>query len=125
MRIIRQILGAIILLIDWIFTPRSIKREPELQAKIDEETRRLALYEFRSCPFCVKVRRALKRNTLSIDTRDVKRNDNYRDELLQGGGKIKVPCLRIEEQDGSVRWMYESRDIISYLESLVAKYSAA
>jgi len=35
--------------------------------------------------------------------------------LLQGGGKTQVPCLRIEQEDGSVEWMYESNDIISYL----------
>ena len=40
--------------------------------------------------------------------------------LLAGGGKIKVPCLRIEE-NGESRWMYESNDIIRYLESRFAK----
>jgi glutathione S-transferase len=27
-----------------------------------------------------------------------------------------VPCLRIEDNNGDVRWMYESGDIISYLD---------
>ena len=35
--------------------------------------------------------------------------------LMQGGGKTQVPCLRIEQSDGSVEWMYESNDIIEYL----------
>jgi len=35
--------------------------------------------------------------------------------LMQGGGKTQVPCLRIEQADGSVQWMYESDDIIRYL----------
>jgi len=35
--------------------------------------------------------------------------------LMQGGGKTQVPCLRIEQADGSVEWMYESSDIINYL----------
>jgi len=26
-----------------------------------------------------------------------------------------VPCLRIDKDDGSVQWMYESNDIIAYL----------
>ncbi len=34
--------------------------------------------------------------------------------LMQGGGKTQVPCLRIEQADGSVEWMYESNDIIEY-----------
>lgn len=35
--------------------------------------------------------------------------------LMQGGGKTQVPCLRIEQADGKVEWMYESDDIIRYL----------
>lgn len=35
--------------------------------------------------------------------------------LMQGGGKTQVPCLRIEQADGGVEWMYESNDIIQYL----------
>ena len=36
-------------------------------------------------------------------------------ELVRGGGKTQVPCLRIETVDGQVEWMYESDDIIRYL----------
>jgi hypothetical protein len=36
--------------------------------------------------------------------------------LLEGGGQVKVPCLRITNADGNVEWMYESDDIISYLQ---------
>ena len=35
-------------------------------------------------------------------------------ELLKGGGKGQVPCLRIESE-GQVEWMYESDEIINYL----------
>jgi hypothetical protein len=31
-----------------------------------------------------------------------------------------VPCLRIEQPGGGVRWMHESADIIRYLETEVA-----
>ena len=53
---------------------------------------------------------------VNIETRDVKRNPIAREELLAGGGELQVPCLRIEEGDGGCRWMYESDDIIRYLE---------
>ena len=36
--------------------------------------------------------------------------------LLAGGGDFKVPCLRIGEGKRGFQWMYESRDIIGYLE---------
>ncbi len=44
------------------------------------------------------------------------KNDSVaRDELLAGGGKVKVPCLKIT-QGGEEKWMYESSDIVSYLQ---------
>jgi glutathione S-transferase len=64
----------------------------------------------------VKVRRAMKRQSLTIETRDVKRSDSAREELLAGGGNLKVPCLRVEDARGQVEWVYESKDIIGYLE---------
>jgi glutaredoxin len=116
MVVVRAILGALILLLNWVFTPKSIKREASEQAAIDEQTAKLALYQYAACPFCVKVRRAMKRSALNIETRDAKRSEKFKAELLQGGGQLKVPCLRIEENNGDVRWMYESGDIINYLE---------
>jgi len=116
MVVVRAILGALILLLNWLFTPKSIKREANEQAAIDNQTSKLALYQYAACPFCVKVRRAMKRSGLNIETRDAKRSEKFKEELLQGGGQLKVPCLRIEEDNGDVRWMYESGDIIDYLE---------
>lgn len=115
MAIIRAILGALILLIDWLTTPRGVKRTPERQTEINEQTNKLALYQYKACPFCVKVRRAMKRQSLTINTFDAKRDQASKKALLEGGGKLKVPCLKIEKPDGSVEWMYESNDIIQYL----------
>jgi glutaredoxin len=116
MVVVRAILGALILLLNWVFTPKSIKREASVQAAIDAQASKLALYQYAACPFCVKVRRAMKRSALNIETRDAKRSEKFKEELLQGGGQLKVPCLRIEEDNGDVRWMYESGEIIDYLE---------
>ena len=116
MRIIHQLLGALILLIDWLTTPKGIKRGEEVQAAINEQTKVLTLYQYKACPFCVKVRRSIKRQSLAIETRDAKRCETTKKELLAGGGRLKVPCLRVVDEAGSVSWMYESRDIIGYLE---------
>ena len=116
MVVVRAILGALILLLNWLFTPKSIKREASEQAAVDGQTAKLALYQYAACPFCVKVRRAMKRSALNIETRDAKRSEQFKKELVQGGGQLKVPCLRIEDDNGDVRWMYESGDIIDYLE---------
>ena len=116
MFVIRFILSGIILSLDWLFTPKSIVRSQQEQAEIDAQTASLVLYQFKACPFCVKVRRSIKRQGLKIETGDAKRSESAKAELLAGGGKVKVPCLRIEQADGQVEWMYESSDIISYLE---------
>ncbi|VAX14417.1 Glutaredoxin [hydrothermal vent metagenome] len=116
MKVVRWILGKIILFLDWLFTPRSIQRKPEDQKQIEQQTHALKLYQYKACPFCVKVRRTMKRLNLPIETRDAKRHANWRDELVTQGGIEKVPCLRIEGDAGKVTWMYESADIIHYLE---------
>jgi len=116
MQIIRLILGKLILLFNWLFTPKSIQREPEQQDRVNSQTAQLTLYQYEACPFCVKVRRAMKRHGLNIEIRDVKRSESAKNELLSGGGDLKVPCLRISEGERGFHWMYDSRDIIGYLE---------
>jgi len=120
MQLIRLILGKLILLFNWIFTPPGVTREPELQASIDKKSADLTLYQYEACPFCVKVRREMKRQSLNIETRDVKRSDTAREELLAGGGNLKVPCLRINDGKNGFQWIYESGDIIGYLQRHVA-----
>lgn len=116
MALIRWFLGKILLTLNFLTTPRGIKRTTDEQAQIDKQTHQLALYQFHACPFCIKVRRVLKRHSLNIELRDAKQSGQFRQELLEQGGQIKVPCLRITNADGSVSWMYESNDIIRYLE---------
>ena len=118
MAAIRWILGRLILLFDWLFQPKGVERDPELQSKFDIQSANLALYQYKACPFCVKVRRAIKRNSLNIEVRDAKIPLN-KDELHTQGGQPKVPCLRIQEADKDI-WLYESSDIIQYLEQRFA-----
>jgi glutaredoxin len=120
MAIIRALLGSLILFFDWITTPRGIKRDTTVQQIIDGKTGTLTLYQYKACPFCVKVRRVMKRQSLNVETRDAKRCEAAREELLAGGGLLKVPCLRIDDGQGEVSWMYESSDIIRYLEQQFA-----
>jgi glutaredoxin len=105
-----------ILLWDKLTTPKGVVRSEEEQARLDLQTSRLSLYQFNSCPFCIKVRRQIKRQSLNIPFLDAQHETAHRDELLKGGGQIKVPCLKIVNDNGEVTWMYESNDIIQYLE---------
>jgi len=118
MKIIRWILGRIILLFNFIFAPQKPKRDAGLQQEIDQQTSNLQLYQFAACPFCVKVRRTMRKNGLNIKLVDAQQPAN-RALLIEQGGKGTVPCLRIEEGN-KITWMYESSDIVSYLEKRFA-----
>jgi glutaredoxin len=117
---IRLIIGPIILFIDWITTPKGIKRSQTEQQKIDDDVSKMILYQFNTCPFCIKVKRNNKRLSLKIETRDAQHNPVHREELLHGGGKIKVPCLKIIDKKGNDSWLYESNDILQYLQERFA-----
>lgn len=107
-------LGQIIIFLDFITRPRKLKRNAQEQARVESAAKGLALYQFNACPFCVKTRRTLHRLNVPVTLRDAKNDAVRRQELLEQGGKIQVPCLRIEEQ-GEVRWLYESKAIGAYL----------
>ena len=117
--LIRNLLGYIIIAVDLITRGSKKKREPEKQKEVNQELKNLSLYQFAACPFCTKTRRAMYKLNLPIEKRNAPEGSARRAELLEGGGKVKVPCLRIEK-DGNVEWMYESSDIISYLEKRFA-----
>ncbi|KRC71690.1 glutaredoxin 2 [compost metagenome] len=112
-------LGQLIVVGDALTRPRPQRRSAQGQATVNTEAAALSLYQFHACPFCVKTRRAIHRLNVPITLRDAKQDAQAREQLLAGGGKVKVPCLRIDEADGT-RWMYESGDIIAYLEQRFA-----
>lgn len=119
MKVLRVGLGRLILLGDAVTRLRPQSRSAQGQAMVDKEAARLSLYQFHTCPFCVKTRRALHRLNVPMTLRDAKNNPVQRDRLLAGGGKVKVPCLHIQEH-GQSRWLYESNAIIAYLEQRFA-----
>jgi len=112
---LRFVLGPFILLWEMLNTPKGIVRPAEQQQQIDQQCRSLALYQFKTCPFCIKVRRTMRALSLNIELRDAQHDPQHRAALLQGGGQIKTPCLRITDEQGNSQWMYESDDIIQYL----------
>lgn len=73
-----------------------------------------ALYYYDACPYCQRVLRFLEEAGIEVEMRNTLRDPAARAELLRGGGRGMVPCLRIRE-DGREHWLYESADIIAYL----------
>lgn len=114
LKVVRLMLGALIAFIDKLTRGRKMKRPEPAQAEVEKRLEKLALYQFTLCPFCIKVRRKMHQLNLPIETRDAKNDPRHRQDLLEQGGRIKVPCLRIETEAGS-QWMYESDDINRYL----------
>lgn len=114
-RSLRLVLTPFMLLSEKISTPSSLKRPPEEQGRVDSACENLALYQFSACPFCIKVRKEIARLGLSIETRDAQHDENHRETLAAGGGRVKVPCLLIRE-NGQEQWLYESDDIKSWLQ---------
>ena len=112
---LRLVLGPIMLLKEHLTQPKGVQRDTEAQAAVDLQCQSLALYQFSTCPFCIKVRQEMRRLSLSIDKRDAQHNTANRDELLQGSGATKVPCLKIVEASGQVRWLQDSNAIVAYL----------
>jgi glutaredoxin len=119
-RSVRWVLGQIIIFIDWITRPKPVQHSPAQQAALNEMTSHLALYQFKMCPFCVRTRRSIHRLGLNIETRDARNDAQWNQELIAQGGKYQVPCLRINKQDGSTEWLYESANIRQYLEQRFA-----
>ena len=117
---LRLVLGPFILLWEKVTTPRGIVRPAEQQQQIDLQCADLALYQFKTCPFCIKVRRAMRGLSLNVELRDAQHDPVHRAALLQGGGKIMTPCLKITDAQGNSRWMYESDEIIRYLRQCFA-----
>lgn len=100
--------------------PKGIRRSAEAQRQVDLDCGKLALYHFKTCPFCIKVRHEVGRLSLPIELRDAQHDPEHRAVLLQGGGKVQTPCLRISDAQGQVQWLYESNDIIRYLQQRFA-----
>ena len=123
MRAIRWILGKVILFVDAATAPSSMQRSQDAQDRVDQQLTKLSIYEFNACPFCVKVRRELKRLNLNITRHDAKNDATHKNTLVNEGGKYQVPCLRIENDDSSIEWLYESDEIISYLQDRFASHT--
>ncbi|MFT5163771.1 MAG: glutaredoxin [Alteromonadaceae bacterium] len=122
-KLIRNGLGQVIIFIDFITRPKKMTRTEPQQERVNQQLQELSLYQFTGCPFCVKVRRQSHRLNLNLDLRDAKNNAQFRQELEEQGGRIKVPCLR-KEQDGEVTWLYESNDIIAYLDAQFGQHDS-
>jgi len=81
------------------------------------QTSKMALYHYDSCPFCKLTRWSIDELGVDVELRNIQLQQKHCTDLQMGGGKTQVPCLRIDDENGGTRWLYESEDIINYLKS--------
>lgn len=63
---------------------------------------------------------AMQSMNLDIELRNIQKNLQHSRDLMDGGGKTMVPCLRISDGAGNETWLYESMDIITWLKDNVS-----
>lgn len=80
----------------------------------------LVLFKFDACPFCRRVQQRIAQLNLPVRFRDTLREPGAREELIRIGGRPTVPCLIINGKP-----LYESVDIVRYLESEVRLIEAS
>ncbi|MFI5447750.1 glutaredoxin family protein [Polaromonas sp. UC242_47] len=112
---LRLVLGPVLLLKETLTRPKGLDRAPAAQAKVDQQCQALVLYQYKTCPFCIKVRQEIRRLSLTIQRLDAQQEGPTRQALLQGGGQTKVPCLKITDDSGHSQWLYDSEKIVAYL----------
>lgn len=77
---------------------------------------KFALYYTETCPYCVRVLMALNSIKVEVEKRSLRADPKWRQELSQATGRTTVPCLKITDKNGKEQWMFESADIIRYLQ---------
>jgi glutaredoxin len=77
---------------------------------LKQQTYQVTLYYSPQCPYSQKVLSYLKKAGIKIPLKNVKTDSTARDELLEIGGYLVVPCLIINGNP-----IYNANDIIDWL----------
>ena len=112
---LRVLLGPVMLLKETITRPKGLTRPQAAQENVDAQCQSLVLYQYKTCPFCIRVRQEISRLSLQIKRIDAQHEGRDRQELMQRGGQAKVPCLKITDHAGNSQWLYDSEKIRAYL----------
>jgi len=112
---LRILLGPVMLVKEKLTKPKGIVRLEAAQQSVDQQCQSLALYQYKTCPFCMKVRKEMASLSLNIQKIDAQPPGAERDTLTREGGQTKVPCLKITDAAGKSQWLYDSEKIVGYL----------
>ncbi|PIR03097.1 MAG: glutaredoxin [Candidatus Magasanikbacteria bacterium CG11_big_fil_rev_8_21_14_0_20_43_7] len=76
----------------------------------------LELYQMEHCPYCAKVRKKLEDLDLDFVCHTSKKGSKKREILKKLGGQEMVPFLIDTTDPSNLVMMYESGDIVEYLD---------
>lgn len=124
MSLTRHLKGKTLSFVDRIMPVKPVPRSVEEQLLLDRESRRMQLYFCPSCPSSVSIKRYCERIGLHVVQKDVERVNAFRNELVNGGGESRVPCLKVENNDGD-SWVYSPEGIMDYLNERFAALPGA
>jgi len=93
------------------------ENEKRKSASNDDLASRLTLFGHNTCIYCRDVNQVIEQLGLDIKIRNTFEYPEYKQDLLIGGGKTSVPCLKITFQYGKDLWLYDSIAIIDFLEN--------
>lgn len=111
---IRKAVDSILNLLDSLCPPQPISRSEEESRKLAKATSGIALYDYKGCVASRRTRREIRRLNIDIERRDIGKCSIHQDKLLAEYGKLKAPCLRIEEK-GEVQWIDKPEKILFFL----------
>lgn len=103
-------------MINFLFRSKAPIRTQEQQIQVKLKAENILLYYKNTCPFCLIVKSKIKKLAINIELKNIIKNEQAYNELVKGGGKPTVPCLKIEGKEKTT-WLYESSDITAYLEA--------
>ena len=66
----------------------------------------------------MRVKSFLSSRGIEIPMRNTVMDISAYKELVSGGGRAMVPCLRIERDGGQIEWLYESIDIMRFIDDV-------
>ena len=111
---VRQIVCFAVGIFGWLTRPAQLQRSEQDRKMLAQAVKSLRIYDYKGCPRSLKLRHTLHRLNLDIEYCDISSSLIHQNNLLTQYGRLHAPCLRIEENQ-SVQWLDDSRQIIQYL----------
>lgn len=117
----RLISAGLMLGMAWLATPAMaatpVTHDANVQTAPIAKDAPLVLYYRDDCPYCWNVMSYLNDQHRELPMKEINSSEAISNELIIGGGKRQVPCLRIRENNGNkITWLYQSAEIIKYLD---------